>query len=85
MPGIVVTEILNTEFEMFAKDEVELTGSLVLYLAQPKADYLKNCLTSVNWDVEEMEAHKDEIVKKKLLQTSWVPILPCSGGKGLEG
>ena len=77
-----MTDLMNTEFESSAKDEAELAGSLILYLAQPKADYLKGCLTSVNWDVEEMELHKDEIVGKKILQMSWVPILPCSGEKG---
>ena len=40
-------------------------------------------MISVNWDVEELEQHKAEIVEKKLLQTSWLPILPAVGGKGL--
>ena len=40
-------------------------------------------MISVNWDVEELEKHKAEIVEKKLLQTSWLPILPAVGGKGL--
>jgi hypothetical protein len=40
-------------------------------------------MVSVNWDVDELEQHKDEIVAKKLLETSWLPILPFAGGKGL--
>ncbi len=82
LPGIVVTQLLNPEFEQSAKDEAELTGSLILHLAQRKADYLKGSLTSVNWDVEEMEAHKIDIVHEKALTMSGVPILPCNGGKG---
>ena len=30
MPGIVVTDLLNPELVSFAKDEAELTGSLIL-------------------------------------------------------
>jgi hypothetical protein len=37
----------------------------------------------VNWDVEEMERYKEEIVERKLLRTSWLPVLPFEGGKGL--
>ncbi|OBT41325.1 hypothetical protein VE00_08517 [Pseudogymnoascus sp. WSF 3629] len=40
-------------------------------------------MVGVNWDVEEMEQHKKEIVDKKLLQTAWLPILPLGGGSGL--
>lgn len=37
----------------------------------------------MNWDVEELEQHKDEIVKEKVFKTSWLPILPFNRGKGL--
>ena len=40
-------------------------------------------MVSVNWDVEELEEHKEEIVQKKALMMSWMPILPFCGGKGL--
>ncbi|PQE04027.1 oxidoreductase short chain dehydrogenase reductase family protein [Rutstroemia sp. NJR-2017a BVV2] len=83
MPGIVPTDMATDFFRPFAKDHVDLTGMLALYLAQEKADYLRGGMVSVNWDVEEMEKHKDEIVEKKLLHTSWLPILPIEGGKGL--
>jgi hypothetical protein len=57
---------------------------MALYLAQPRADYLKGMFVGMNWDVEEMELHKDVIVDKKLLQTSWLPVLPIRVGEGLS-
>ena len=83
MPGIVVTELLDREFLAYAKDQAEQTGAFALYLASDRGDYLKNSLTIVNWDLEEMEAHKAEI-EQGLLKVKWVPILPASGGSGFE-
>jgi hypothetical protein len=37
-----------------------------------------------NWDVEEMEQHRDIIAEKKLLQTSWLPVLTIGSGEGLS-
>jgi hypothetical protein len=68
-------------FDEYAKDDAEQTGCLALYLASSRADYLKGSLTSVNWDLEEMEARKADI-EKGLLKIKWVPILPTSGGTG---
>ena len=82
-PGIVKTDMTPESFMPFAHDHAELVGMLALYLVQPRADYLKGSFININWDVEEMEAHKEEIVEKKLLKTSWLPILPVAGGKGL--
>lgn len=86
MPGIVKTSMAEQGdfWAPFAKDHIDLTGLLALYLAQPRADYLKGCMVGVNWDVDELEQHKEEIVDKKLLQTSWLPALPFNGGKGFE-
>lgn len=85
MPGISATDMMTDYFKPYAHDHVDLTGMLALYLAQKRADYLKGGMVSVNWDVEEMEKYKEEIVEKKLLQTSWLPVLPFNGGRGLEG
>lgn len=82
MPGIVETPMMTALFRPYAQDEPELTGGWALYLAQPKADYLKGSLTSANWDIEEMEARKDDI-EKGMLQIRWVSILPSSGGSGI--
>lgn len=82
-PGIVQTELTDPDFVVFALDEIEMGGQLSLYLAQKRADYLRGSFVSVNWDVTEMEAHKEEIEHKKLLKMSWLPILPIGGGSGL--
>ena len=71
----------DSAFVEYAKDEAELTGAMCLYLASPRAEYLRNSLMSVNWDPEEMEARQKEI-EDGLLKIKWVPVLPCSGGTG---
>ena len=83
MPGIVFSEMTNEYWKQYAFDHAELTGLQALYLAQPRADYLKGSMVSVNWDLEEMEEFKEEIETKGLLKSSWLPILPIFGGKGL--
>lgn len=83
MPGLVETPKVPDYWKPYAKDHADLTGMQALYLVQPRADFLKGCMVGVNWDVEELEQHKEEIVEKKVLRLSWMPILPVNGGKGL--
>jgi hypothetical protein len=64
-------------------DKPEQTGAVALYLASPRAEYLRGSLTSINWDIGEMEEHKTEIEKKGLLKIQYIPIFPGSGGNGL--
>lgn len=71
----------DTAFSQYAKDEAEQTGTLALYLASHSAEYLRGALTSINWDLEEMQDHKAEI-EQGLLKIKWIPILPTSGGTG---
>ncbi|KAI9844579.1 MAG: hypothetical protein M1838_002144 [Thelocarpon superellum] len=82
-PGVVATDMPPAAFRPYAHDHEDLTGLWALYLAQPRADYLKGSLIGVNWDVDEVEAHKDEIESKKLLKTAWINLLPLGGGPGL--
>ncbi|ORY59302.1 uncharacterized protein BCR38DRAFT_351965 [Pseudomassariella vexata] len=84
-PGIVLTKQITPAYMKYAVDHPQLLGSLTLYLAQPRADYLRGDYVSVNWDMEELETYKDDIVKRKLLKTSWLPIMPIGGGTGLGG
>ncbi|KAF2012833.1 NAD(P)-binding protein [Aaosphaeria arxii CBS 175.79] len=76
-PGIVAEtksgrgSVVET-FKPYAHDQGIQTGGLSLYLAQPKADFLRGSFISVNWDVEELEAHKGEITEKKLLKLSFL-------------
>ncbi|KAM0803203.1 hypothetical protein BDR22DRAFT_55676 [Usnea florida] len=72
MPGNVLSKLTNPDFAPFAIDSGMLTGGMTLYLSTPRADYLKGGLCSVNWDVEEMETHRDEIVDKGLLKTAFL-------------
>ncbi|EPE30319.1 NAD(P)-binding Rossmann-fold containing protein [Glarea lozoyensis ATCC 20868] len=83
MPGVVLSDMTNDYWKTYAKDHADLTGLQALYLAQPRADYLKGLMVSVNWDLEVMEAHKEEIVEGKLLRHTWIASLPFYGGSGL--
>ncbi|KAF2203256.1 NAD(P)-binding protein [Delitschia confertaspora ATCC 74209] len=76
-PGIVAATETNRGMVVesltpFAIDKGIQTGGLSLYLAQPKADYLKGSFISVNWDVDELEAHKSEITEKQLLKLGFL-------------
>ena len=46
----------------------ELAGAVAVYLTTERAKYLNGRYASVNWDIEELEARKDEIVSKGLLK-----------------
>jgi hypothetical protein len=83
-PGLATTPMTKEAFKPLAFDDVELTGMLALYLMQPRAEFLRGCYVSVNWDMEELKAAKEEILGKKLLKLSWLPVLPIGGGKGLN-
>ena len=45
----------------------ELAGAFAVYLATERAKYLNGKYASVNWDVEELEARKEDIMSKGLL------------------
>jgi len=49
---------------------VELAAGLNLYLASPRADFLRGRYTAANWDVDELEAHEAEIKEKNLLRAN---------------
>jgi hypothetical protein len=82
-PGICRTSMILEFAKPYALDHFDLTGCLALYLSQPRADYLRGGIVSVNWDVAEMEKEKHRLVGSKMLKTSWLPALPLEGGKGL--
>ncbi|RYP06457.1 hypothetical protein DL764_003148 [Monosporascus ibericus] len=69
-PGMVEAEngrgIVVDAFTPFAKDKAALFGGLTTYLVQPKADFLRGTYLHANWDVDELNEHKDEIAEKKL-------------------
>lgn len=75
-PGIV--EALNGRGTVIdamtscAKDQPGLTGAFTLYLLNPEADVLRGGYVSVNWDVEEIEKHAEEIKTGRLLKLSFI-------------
>ncbi|KAF2996779.1 hypothetical protein E8E14_005044 [Neopestalotiopsis sp. 37M] len=83
-PGMVIAEngrgMVVEPFKPFTKDTAALTGGLTTYLATPKAYFLKGGYLHANWDVEELEKHKDEIVEKKLTKLAFL-----NGQLGPEG
>lgn len=49
-------------------DTTDLAAGTCLYLATPRADYLRGRYVSSNWDLEAVEARKEEIVEKDMLK-----------------
>jgi hypothetical protein len=47
-----------------------LAAHFQVWLAGPDADFLKGKMVWANWDVEELKAKKDEILKGHLLELS---------------
>jgi NAD(P)-dependent dehydrogenase (short-subunit alcohol dehydrogenase family) len=84
-PGIVEPSssgrgMVSDAFTPVAKDKQALMAAMTLYLQKTEADYLRGGFASVNWDVEEMEKHKEEILEGNLLKLGFI------GGKlGPEG
>lgn len=83
-PGIVALEngrgaVLRNMLDV-AKDTPALTAGLTLYLATPRADFLKGGYLHANWDVEEMELHKREIVEKRLHKLAFLNAKLQEGG-----
>jgi hypothetical protein len=78
IPGIVASEMSDKgAFAVYAKDEAEQAGAMSLYLASPRADYLKGSLVSVNWDLQELLAEKEGI-EKGLLKVGGKPLRATS-------
>jgi len=48
-------------------DEPELAAGFAVWLCSGKADWAKGRYLSANWDVEELTALKDEILRDDLL------------------
>jgi hypothetical protein len=79
-PGIVRTAMNTDHFLPFAKDHAELPGMMALYLSTERADFLRGGFVGLNWDVDELEQHREEIVKEKLLKLQWLPARFGEGG-----
>jgi hypothetical protein len=47
---------------------MDLAANFILWASSPEAGVFKGRYVRVNWDVDELKAKKDEILKKDLLQ-----------------
>ena len=75
-PGIVATMPppigMAPEARAWAIDDVGLCGSFLLWLVKERREWLSGRYLSANWDVEELEAKRDIIVKKDQLKMRMV-------------
>ena len=51
---------------------VELAAGLNLNFASPRADFLRGRYTTANWDVDELEVHKKEIIESDKLRVNLI-------------
>ena len=65
-PGIVPTA-MAADGKQDVSDTAELPGSYCVWLSTPDADFLKGRFVYVNWDVNELKAKKEKIVREHLL------------------
>ncbi|KAI5917920.1 hypothetical protein F4810DRAFT_629428 [Camillea tinctor] len=64
LPGLLNTDMTTEVHRPFARDHPMLSGGLSLFLCTPRAEWMRGCVISVNWDIEEMEAHREEIQRE---------------------
>ncbi|KAF7157291.1 hypothetical protein CNMCM5623_001414 [Aspergillus felis] len=68
-PGMVLTDMGRSApwLAPFMKDTAELCGGTAVWLASGDRHFLSGRYVAANWDVEELEARKEEIVQENLL------------------
>lgn len=70
-PGLVPTDMLREPFRtLFDHTSAELVGGTAVWLCHKKADFLSGRWIAVNWDVEDLVARREEIVREDLLKLS---------------
>jgi NAD(P)-dependent dehydrogenase (short-subunit alcohol dehydrogenase family) len=70
-PGAVKTELAHgmpEAMHIVLVDEPELSADTFVWLSSERREWLAGRYIAVNWDVKELEARKDEIVKGDLLK-----------------
>ncbi|CBX90397.1 predicted protein [Plenodomus lingam JN3] len=68
IPGVIKSDMVPDEYKKYAIDHRLLPGGLTLFLCTERAEWLRGNVVSVNWDFDEMEAHREEILGKRLLK-----------------
>ncbi|KAL3483883.1 hypothetical protein BJX62DRAFT_249073 [Aspergillus germanicus] len=70
-PGVVETSWTDKEALSFllplGRDTFELVGAVGVWVASGDKSFLSGRYLSINWDVEELEARREDIVQKDLL------------------
>lgn len=63
-PGMIETNMAeqHPETRGFCNDTLELAAGTAVYLASERAGWLSGRYISANWDVDELEERKDEIL-----------------------
>lgn len=84
IPGLVATDMAPAEYKALARDDAMLTGGMSLMLCTERAEWLRGGLVSVNWDLEEMEQHKEEILEKGLIKLGFTNAKFGKGGHPWE-
>lgn len=83
-PGMVEAEkgrgIVIEAFLPFSSDKQALTGGLTVYLSTPRAAFLNGGYIHANWDVVELEKHKEEIAEKSLIKLAFLNAKLQPGG-----
>ncbi|KAI1463327.1 putative oxidoreductase [Daldinia caldariorum] len=70
-PGGIKTELATNmpeEFHSFLVDEVALPADALTWLGAERRPWLSGRFVNAKWDMRELEAKKDEIVKRDLLK-----------------
>jgi NAD(P)-dependent dehydrogenase (short-subunit alcohol dehydrogenase family) len=71
-PGAVVPEIMPEgapdAFRDFATEDPGLCGAFLIWLVKQRRDWLNGRYVDATWDVDELEARKEEIVEKDMLK-----------------
>ena len=60
------------DFKEFCQDDQDVCGAFLIWLVKEKREWLNGRYLSANWDVEELQAKKDEIVSDDKLKMRMV-------------
>lgn len=60
------------DFKQFSQDDQSLCGAFLIWLVKERRGWLNGRYVSATWDVEELEAKKDEVVEGDKLKMRMV-------------
>lgn len=85
-PGLVNTDMMVDSYERFAQDTPQLAGGVCVWLATERARFLGGRYVECHWDVDELEARRDEILASDDLMIKISgPLGPKYFGPGADG